>query len=157
MVGVAALRDVTVALFEARAGELDPETRRRARHVVTENERTLAARAAMQRGDAAELGRLMNASHVSLRDDFEVSSPELNAMVTSALEQPGCLGARMTGAGFGGCAVALVTQATASEFATGVAAAYRGRTGIQPQVYVTAATNGAEVFDVQTARRSRDT
>jgi len=155
--GVAALRDVTVALFEARAGELDPETRRRARHVVTENERTLAARAAMQRGDAAELGRLMNASHVSLRDDFEVSSPELNAMVTSALEQPGCLGARMTGAGFGGCAVALVTQATASEFATGVAAAYRGRTGIQPQVYVTAATNGAEVFDVQTARRSRDT
>jgi galactokinase len=152
--GVAALRDVSVTLFEARAGELDPETRRRARHVVTENERTLAARAAMQRGDAAELGRLMNASHVSLRDDFEVSSTELNAMVECALEQDGCYGARMTGAGFGGCAVALVAQAAASAFATAVAAAYRTRTGIQPQVYVTAATNGAEVFEIQTALRA---
>lgn len=144
--GVPALRDVTLAQFEAREGELHAETRRRARHVVTENARTLEACAAMRRGDASQVGRLMNASHASLRDDFEVSSPELNTMVACAVEQAGCFGARMTGAGFGGCAVALVDQVMAPIFAGAVASAYQARTGISPSVYVSGATNGAEVF-----------
>lgn len=144
--GVPALRDVTLAQFEAREGELHAETRRRARHVITENARTLEACAAMRRGDASQVGRLMNASHASLRDDFEVSSPELNTMVVCAVEQAGCFGARMTGAGFGGCAVALVDQVMAPIFAGAVASAYQARTGISPSVYVSGATNGAEVF-----------
>jgi galactokinase len=113
--------------------------------VITENARTLAAAQAMRRADAAELGRLMDASHASLRDDFEVSSVELNAMAASAQRQPGCYGARMTGGGFGGCAVALIRAETAHAFAAQVAAEYRAETGIEPNVTICQATNGAEV------------
>ena len=113
---------------------------------MTENARTLQAVEAMRRGDAAKLGRLMNASHVSLRDDFEVSSDELNAMVeTCASGEPGCFGARMTGAGFGGCAVALVRSSAAHAFAASVARSYQGATGLAPNIYICTATNGAEV------------
>jgi galactokinase len=112
---------------------------------VTENARTLQATEAMRQGDAAELGQLMNASHASLRDDFEVSSDELNAMVACAHRQQSCYGARMTGAGFGGCAVALVRGDTTRDFAAAVAACYQATTSITPHVYVCAATNGAEV------------
>lgn len=143
--GVKALRDVTLAEFAQRSAELDPSAQRRARHVISENERTLHAAEAMRRGDAVELGRLMDESHVSLRDDFEVSSDALNAMVEAAHNHPGCYGARMTGAGFGGCAVALVNAGVASEFVIAVSEAYRTRTGNQPAVYVCQATNGAEV------------
>ena len=143
--GVPALRDVSVEQFEARAGELDELTRRRARHVVTENARTLAAAEAMRQGDAAELGRLMDASHASLRDDFEVSSRELDIMVRCAQRVPGCLGARMTGAGFGGCAVALVDAGAAEGFARAVAASYQASAGFTPNLYICTATNGAEV------------
>jgi galactokinase len=108
--GVRALRDVSRALFEQRAGELADAPRRRARHVISENQRTQEAADAMRRGDADQLGRLMNESHDSLRYDFEVTNRELNLMVDLARSQPGCLGARMTGAGFGGCAVALVAR-----------------------------------------------
>lgn len=149
--GVKALRDVSVEQFNARAAELDLTTRRRARHVVTEDDRTLRAVAAMQRGDAVELGQLMNASHVSLRDDFEVSSVELNAMVDAALRREGCYGARMTGAGFGGCAVALVRADAADDFVRGVSADYQAATGRVPNIYVCRATNGAEVI----AKRQR--
>jgi galactokinase len=143
--GVPALRDVSVAQFEARAGELDDLTRRRARHVITENARTLQAAAAMQRGDATELGQLMNASHVSLRDDLEITNDELNAMVACARQETACYGARMTGGGFGGCAVALVHAGDALAFAGAIAACYAGVTGLAPNVYVCAATDGAEV------------
>jgi galactokinase len=143
--GVPALRDVSVAQFQAQADQLDDVTRRRARHVVTENGRTLRATEAMRRGDAAEMGQLMNASHASLRDDFEVSSDELNAMVACACQQEACYGARMTGAGFGGCAVALVRAEAAHAFADAVTAGYRATTGIAPNVYICTATNGAEV------------
>jgi len=143
--GVPALRDVSVAQFQAQADQLDDVTRRRARHVVTENGRTLQATEAMRRGDAAEMGQLMNASHASLRDDFEVSSDELNAMVACACRQEACYGARMTGAGFGGCAVALVRAEAAHAFADAVTAGYRATTGIAPNVYICTATNGAEV------------
>ncbi|MEJ2502915.1 MAG: galactokinase [Gemmatimonadota bacterium] len=143
--GVAALRDLTPETLAERAGELDEVTARRARHVVTENARTEAAAAAMRRGDAGTLGRLMDESHASLRNDFEVSSEALDLMVDIARAQPGCEGARMTGAGFGGCAVALVDRERAEAFATAVTAAYRERTDREPQVYVTAGSDGAAV------------
>jgi galactokinase len=143
--GVPALRDVTLEKFETRSDDLDALTRRRARHVVTENARTLDACRAMRSGDAGRVGKLMNASHASLRDDFEVSSSELNIMVECALREPSCYGARMTGAGFGGCAVALVQAGTAREFAAKVAARYEAAAGITPSVYVCRATDGAAV------------
>ena len=148
--GVRALRDVDVQRFEALADQLEEATRMRARHVVMENARTLQAVEAMRRGDVAELGRLMHASHVSLRDDFEVSSEELDAMVACARREEGCYGARMTGAGFGGCAVALVNAARAEVFAEAVAACYRRITGIEPEIYVCRATDGAQVVDTST-------
>ncbi len=144
--GLKALRDLSLDDLAARAGELDAVTLRRVRHVVTENARTLQAADAMQKGDAETLGRLMIAGHESLRDDYEVSSEALNAMVEIALEQPGCYGARMTGAGFGGCAVALVEAGAAAEFAEKVGTEYQRRTGNRPAVYITGATEGADVI-----------
>ncbi|MEJ2290540.1 MAG: galactokinase [Deinococcales bacterium] len=122
--GVPALRDVSQEVFEAGAGGLPELPRRRARHVVGENARTLAAAEAMRRGDAAALGRLMNASHASLKEDFEVSSEALDAIVACAHARPECRGARMTGAGFGGCAVALVEEGAVNAFVAAVAACY---------------------------------
>jgi galactokinase len=143
--GVRALRDVSVAQFEAQAGALEPVTRRRARHVMTENERVLEAVEAMRRGDAPAVGRLLSASHASLRDDFEVSSDYLNRIVDCASAQESCYGARMTGAGFAGCAVALVRAPAASAFASAVAACYQEGCRLAPAVYICPATNGAEV------------
>jgi galactokinase len=144
--GVAALRDVSSAHFEAECSRLDEITRRRARHVVTENERTLQAAEAMRRGDAEAVGRLMNASHASLRDDFAVSSRELDIMVECGQSHPACLGIRMTGAGFGGCAVALIHREQTEAFTSTVAARYRAETGIKPVLYVCAAIDGASVI-----------
>jgi galactokinase len=143
--GVKALRDVTSATLAARASELDATTLRRARHAVTEDERTLAAAEAMRANDPARLGRLMNESHESLRHDFEVCNDGLNTMVDCARSAPGCFGARMTGAGFGGCAVALVAAETSAAFVAKVEAEYRKAAGLEPKVYVCRATNGAEV------------
>ena len=140
--GVSHLRDVSLAQFEARAAELDDITRRRARHVITENDRVLAAVQAMQAGDAAALGRLMNASHASLRDDFAVTNAQLDEMARLAQAQPGCFGARMTGGGFGGCAVALVEAGMAAEIATAVAAQYQSAASLIPHIYITAASDG---------------
>ncbi len=144
---VPALRDVGPALFEREALDLDETTQRRAMHVITENDRTLQAVEAMRRSDVAALGVLINKSHESLRDDYEVSSEALDAMVQSALSQPGCHGARMTGAGFGGCAMALVDGAAVDDFNRAVAAEYRARTGREPAVYVCHPSNGAEAFE----------
>jgi galactokinase len=143
--GVRALRDVDVATFEARADGLDPVTRRRARHVVTENDRTLEAARAMRAGDVRRLGELMNASHASLRDDFEVTNDALDTIVALAQARPGCHGARMTGAGFGGCAVALVDAAHVDEFVARVTDGYRSATGRVPHCYVCHAADGASV------------
>jgi galactokinase len=143
---VPALREVSVEQFEAKADALDEMTRRRARHVVTENARTLQAAEAMRQGDAVNLGNLMNASHTSLRDDFEVSNNELNAMVECAQKQDACYGARMTGAGFGGCAVALVHTEAAEAFVGTMSNCYQAATGLNPSLYICAATNGAEVI-----------
>jgi galactokinase len=142
---VSALRDVDVDTFAARASGLDPVTRKRARHVITENARTLAAAAALARGDVCATGALMNESHASLRDDFEVSRGEIDTMVEAATRQPGCYGARMTGAGFGGCAVALVDARRAADFTHDVADAYRTAAGLEPAVYVCSAAAAASV------------
>ena len=142
--GVSALRDVDETAFAERGHELDDLSRKRARHVVTENERTLRARDAMRSGEAAALGKLMIASHISLRDDFEVSSPALDAIVDCANAEDACYGARMTGAGFGGCAVALARVDSAEAFAERVSAAYKSATGNQPTLYITRASRGAE-------------
>jgi galactokinase len=141
MIGVSALRDATASDLDRVSDELD---RRRARHVVSENARTLAAAAAMEHDDALELGRLMSLSHVSLRDDFEVSAPALDAIVEVATASPGCLGARMTGGGFAGCAVALVERGRAEEFERSVQDGY-AHDGHRAQIWICAPTAGASV------------
>lgn len=141
--GVTALRDVDAAAVEAAAPALDPVDVRRARHVVTENARALAAADAMAAGDVAALGALMDASHESLRDDFAVSSPALDAIVAAARGAPGCLGARMTGAGFGGCAVALVRADAVAAFVAATVAGYRQATGLGADTIVSDAAAGA--------------
>jgi galactokinase len=143
---VTALRDVTLEQFDARADGLDDVTMRRARHVITENARTLEAAEVMRQGDAAKIGKLMDASHVSMRDDFEISRDEMNTMVEIAQGHPACYGARMTGGGFGGCAVALVRVEDAKTFADVVGAAYAKATGLTPSIYVCHATDGANVI-----------
>lgn len=143
---VPALRDVTLAQFQAQEQQLDELTRRRARHVITENERTVAAASVMRAGDAVQLGQLMNASHESLRDDFAVSSNALNVIVTCARQHTACYGARMTGAGFGGCAVALVDVAAATAFITHVTTTYQTQTGLTPNLYLCTPSNGAEIL-----------
>ena len=143
---VPALRDVELEVFERLAADLEEPARRRALHVTTENSRTLQAVEAMQRGELCALGVLMNKSHASLRDDYEVSSDALDAMVESAQAHPACYGARMTGAGFGGCAVAVVQAEAADDFSQTVAADYQRKTGHTPAVYVCQPSNGAEVF-----------
>ena len=145
--GVPALRDVTLERYEAVAGQLEPLVRMRAKHVITENERTLQACEAMQHGNADRLGKLMYASHVSLRDDFDISNRELNIMVEIACKQEGCYGARMTGGGFGGCAVALVSSNRVETFEKKVSKVYLAETGLAPKIYVCSATNGAEIIN----------
>ena len=144
--GITALRDVPVDAFERHANELPPDIRKRCRHVIGENQRVLEGIAALERGDAATFGRLMNASHRSLRDDYEVSCPELDAMVEAAWAAPGMLGARMTGAGFGGCAVALVQSAQAETFSQQVAATYQKAINLPPSLYICQAEGGAGII-----------
>jgi len=143
--GVRALRDVSVEMLEKRLAELEPIVARRARHVVYENRRVLQAIAAMQAGDVQQLGELFNQSHASLRDDFEVTNDALNLMVSCAQSHPACWGARMTGAGFGGCAVALVRQDSVEAFAQAVRAAYRQKSGLEAGVYVCQPSQGASI------------
>jgi len=115
---------------------------------VTEDARVLAAAEALGAGDVRRVGELMDESHRSLRDDFEVSRPELDAMVAIARAQDGCYGARMTGAGFGGCAVALVARTHAERFSREVARSYERQVGLTPAVYVCAAAAGASLEPV---------
>jgi galactokinase len=143
--GVRVLRDVDEAVFAAQAAGLDGTIRRRARHVITENARTIAAADSLAVGDVTRVGQLMNESHESLRSDFEVSRRELDVVVDLASRRPECLGARMTGAGFGGCAVALVIRDEAKEFARAVARDYESAVGLRPALYVCTASRGASL------------
>jgi galactokinase len=133
--GVAALRDVDAAQLERYAASLPEQIARRARHVITENERTVAAANALDAGDFEVCGRYMYASHASLRDDYEVSCPELDLMVELARGLAGVHGSRMTGGGFGGCTVSLVDAAEAAHFAEAVGPAYEKETGLKPMIF----------------------
>lgn len=146
--GVESLRGVSPERFQEAAQGMDEITCRRARHVITENDRTLQAAEAMRRGDTEALGVLMNKSHDSLCEDFQVCNDELNIMVELARQHEACYGARMTGAGFGGCAVALVRREAAESLAGEVALSYQEQTGLKPSAYVCAVAEGAEVMDV---------
>ena len=141
---VTALRDVTSQQLEEHRKELPEVIYRRCRHVVTENERVLDAASALKQGDVAKFGQLMNQSHQSLRDDYEVSCAELDLMVGLARKVEGVFGTRMTGGGFGGCTVNLVRRDKIDEFQNTVAAGYQEATGLTPEVYVCKAVKGAE-------------
>ena len=140
---IAALRDLDERQLADHASLLPPVLLRRARHVVCENARTLRAAAALQAGDLALCGRLMNASHESLRDDYEVSCKELDVMVEAARTAPGVYGARMMGGGFGGCTINLVESDCAVAFMTSVGPAYRDATGVTPNIFCCAPASGA--------------
>ncbi len=146
--GVAALRDVSPEMFLQSKAEhdLSQVVMKRARHIISENARVLEAVQVMKAGNIKRLGELFNASHDSLRDDFEVTNDALNIMVNCAREQESCYGARMTGAGFGGCAVALVEKENAQEFTNAVSAAYRQRSGLEASIYVCKASSGASII-----------
>jgi galactokinase len=141
--GISSLRDVTAEMLDAAPDLLDEQTLRRCRHVVEENRRVLRAVAALEAGDLATLGRLFAESHASLRDLYEVSSPELDALVDIATSVPGVVGARMTGAGFGGCTVNLVRHDAVESLRDAVASDYPPRTGRQGSCLVVEAVNGA--------------
>ncbi len=139
---VQALRDVSVAQFAEHKRQLPENVRKRCRHIIYENERVLKSVAALQAGDLAAFGQLMNESHVSLRDDYEVSCVELDIMAGAAWRVDGVYGSRMTGAGFGGCTVSLVAEEAIGDFRGRVATAYEEATGIVPQIYVCRAEDG---------------
>jgi galactokinase len=143
MFGVQTLREMPVEAFERRRGELDELVAMRAEHVIYENRRVLDGITALQAHDVIRFGQLMNQSHDSLRDLYEVSSKELDAVVDIARETRGVHGARMTGAGFGGCAIALVQNDQADTLAKRVLEEYPRRTGREPKVYACVASDGA--------------
>ncbi len=145
---VRSLRDLTPESLDAFRSYLPETIYRRARHVVTENARVLASVQAMRAGDLEGLGRWMLASHHSLRDDYEVSSAALDKLVALAMDA-GALGARLTGAGFGGCAIALCRATHAEQLASDVIAAYNAQTGLHGEAYAVVASDGAGI-DEQT-------
>jgi galactokinase len=143
---IRSLRDVSVDDFNRLSGKLPVEIEKRARHVVEEIKRSNQAQALLEAEDIQKFGKLMNQCHVSLRDLYEVSCPELDVMVRVAQSLEGCYGARLTGAGFGGCTVNLVARSKANEFAHSLATAYESETGSHPEIYITRASNGAELL-----------
>ena len=141
--GVKALRDVSLAEFQKYAAELPEVIQRRCRHVVSENARVLEAGEALRRHDLKCFGRLMSESHLSMRDDFQISCRELDVMVELAEKQKGVYGARMTGGGFGGCTVNLVEDGQVEQFCAAIATGYERATGKQPEIYVCTSSDGA--------------
>jgi galactokinase len=137
------LRDATLDDLARWGSEMSPEAVKRARHVISENLRTVAAADALIHNDLKELGRLMAEAHRSYSQDFEASCAEADAMVELAQDLPGLIGARLTGGGFGGCTVNLVERQHAPAFARSLAERYRSRTGIQPQIHICHASGGA--------------
>lgn len=157
-----AVAELNQQLHIRTLGELDEETFdqysylikdgqriKRARHAVFENQRTLRARQALEAGDLATFGRLVNASHVSLEHDYEVTGLELDTLVHAAWEQKGVLGERMTGAGFGGCAIAIVQKDQVASFVDAVRAIYTEKIGYEPSFYVAEIAEGARVLSRQ--------
>ncbi len=134
---------VSMEQLEADWDHLDPVGRKRARHVLSENERARQGVEALKSGDIAAFGRLMSASHASSRDDFENSSPSLDALIEAAQAAPGFLGGKLSGAGWAGCTVNLVRPDCAGDFAEAVRTAYARKTGITPEIHICRAADGA--------------
>jgi galactokinase len=139
------LRDVTLELFNAHEESLPQVVRRRCRHVITEDARVMESAEALKAGDLDRFGRLMSASHDSLRDDYEVSGPELDLLVQIARGVPGVLGSRLTGAGFGGCTVTLARPEAVEPLREAVMAKYPKQANLQPRIWVSDAADGAGI------------
>ena len=148
LLGVDALRDADVALLGSHQDETPTHVWRRARHVITENTRVIEAVEALRDGDVGRFGRLMYESHESLRDDFEVSCPELDLLIKQASGTDGVLGARLTGAGFGGCTVNIVREAAIEDFRDRVIREYQNETGLAAEMHVCRAVDGLVVTNV---------
>ncbi|MGI4788650.1 MAG: galactokinase [Janthinobacterium lividum] len=146
--GMKLLREVPWDEFEARKSELPENQRKRAEHVLNEDKRVLAMRDAAQKGDTTQMGRLLAEGHASCRDLFENTSPELDMLVEMAVQIPGCIGAKMTGGGWGGCTVNLVYAEAVTEFCQTLAAEYKEQTGTIPLVYACRAAQGARVVKI---------
>ena len=145
LTGIKALRDVSVEDFNRLAGHLPALVEKRARHVVEEIARSQQAIPLLQNGDIASFGQIMNDCHRSLRDLYEVSVDELNIMSEIAQGLPGCLGARLTGAGFGGCTVNLVQMDAVDVFSKALSEGYEAKTKLKPNIYVCKASDGAHL------------
>ena len=141
--GVPFLRDATLEDLDKWGHEMEPKSLMRARHVISEDLRTVAASEALLRGDMKELGRLMAEAHASYSGDFEGSCVEADTMVALAQDLPGLIGARLTGGGFGGCTVNLVEQSHAAAFAEALGARYAAKTGIVAEIHICHASGGA--------------
>lgn len=147
VISIRSLGELTAEVFENVQEMIkDPVRIRRARHAVTENQRTIQAAEALEKGDIREFGQLMNASHLSLKEDYEVSCKELDILVEEAWNIDGVLGSRMMGAGFGGCTVSIVEEDAVNEFITKVGENYKEKTGLTPEFYVVVTGNGASVL-----------
>ena len=145
--GIHSLRDVSPQDFNRLADRLPLEVKKRARHIIEEMERTRQSVKILANNDIDQFGKLMNECHISLRDLYQVSCPELDAMVDTAWSLPGCYGARLTGAGFGGCTVNLVAQESAVSFGRDLARGYKQKTGLKPEIYICRATDGAGLME----------
>jgi galactokinase len=139
---ITALRDVTLANLDQYGDLLSPVVLKRARHVVSENQRVLDSVAALEAGNYDRFGQLMNESHISMRDDYEITVPAIDKLVELGQAQPGCYGSRMTGGGFGGCTVSLVQSTMVDQFQQEVAAGYLAATGNEATIYVCTASDG---------------
>jgi len=145
--GVKALRDVSLELFNSKKDQLDPVTAKRAKHVITENDRTVAAAQALKENNMPLLQQLMAESHASMRDDFDITVSEIDALVDimkAAVGDKG--GVRMTGGGFGGCVVSLVPDACVNDVISAVETQYEAKTGLAPSVFVCSAEEGASLI-----------
>ncbi len=138
------LCDLNSAQLEESKDLLSENEYIRSRHAISENERTLEASKVLKAGNLAEFGKLMNASHISLRDDYEVTGIELDTLAETAWKQPGCLGARVTGAGFGGCAIAIVNNSKVDDFIENVSKVYTKEIGYDADFYVASVGDGAK-------------
>jgi galactokinase len=141
--GVPFLRDATLDDLEKWGSEMEPKSLLRARHVISEDLRTVAAEKALEKGDLKEVGRLMAEAHRSYSKDFEGSCVEADLMVDLAQDLPGLIGARLTGGGFGGCTINLVEQSQAKAFAAELGKRYAAKTGITPEIHICHASGGA--------------
>jgi galactokinase len=148
LLGVTALRDISVLELSSQANKLNITLLKRARHVITENERVNRVIDACKSGNIGLIGKLINESHESLRNDFEVSSEAMDAIVNAARKQNGCLGARLTGAGFGGCAIAVVESAYIEGFEETTASLYKQATGLDARIYRCRASDGTNIWSM---------